>query len=96
MYHVDPAKVNRIIVNESEGKKPEQYVVKDVTFNFKDMVATKALQTSGNVTGGGSGYLTGGVRGMTGTGSNTGQLGSRFTVEQGEIAVNAEHVFVLV
>ena len=93
LYHVDPAKVNRIIVNESEGKKPEQYVVKDVTFNFKDLVATKALQTSGNVTGGGSGYLTGGVRGMTGTGSNTGQLGSRFTVEQGEIAVNAEHVF---
>jgi len=93
LYHVDPAKVNRIIVNESEGKKPEQYVVKDVTFNFKDLVATKALQTTGNVTGGGSGYLTGGVRGMTGTGSNTGQLGSRFTVEQGEIAVNAEHVF---
>ena len=26
LYHVDPAKVNRIIVNESEGKKPEQYV----------------------------------------------------------------------
>tara|TARA_B100000902_G_scaffold399282_1_gene469413 strand:- start:1428 stop:3185 length:1758 start_codon:yes stop_codon:yes gene_type:complete len=93
LYHVDPAKVNRIIVNESEGKKPEQYVVKDVTFNFKDLVATKALQTTGNVTGGGSGYLTGGVRGMTGTGSNTGQLGSRFAVEQGEIAVNAEHVF---
>lgn len=93
LYHVDPAKVNRIIVNESEGKKPEQYVVKDVTFNFKDLVATKALQTTGNVTGGGSGYLTGGVRGMTGTGTNTGQLGSRFTVEQGEIAVNAEHVF---
>ena len=95
LYHVDPAKVNRIIVNESEGKKPEQYVVKDVTFNFKDMVATKALQTNGNITGGGSGYLTGGVRGMTGTGSSTGQLGNRFTVEQGEIAVNAQHVFHL-
>tara|TARA_Y200000002_G_scaffold58962_1_gene44429 strand:- start:73556 stop:75307 length:1752 start_codon:yes stop_codon:yes gene_type:complete len=93
LYHVDPSKVNRIIVNESEGKKPEQYVIKDVTFNFADMVATKALQTNGNVTGGGSGYLTGGARGMTG--NSSGQLGNRFTVEQGEMAVNAEHVFHL-
>ena len=91
LYHVDPAKVNRIIVNESEGKKPEQYVVKDISFNFKDMVATKTLQTNGNVTGGGSGYLTGGVRGMTG--QYPSQSGTRFTVEQSEIAVNAEHMF---
>ena len=27
MYHVDSSKVDKIIVNESEGKKPEQYVV---------------------------------------------------------------------
>ena len=56
------------------AKTRNEHVVKDVTFNFKDMVATKALQTTGNVTGGGPGYLTGGVRGMTGTGSNTDNL----------------------
>ena len=27
-FHVDPANVTRIIVNESEGKTPEQYVIK--------------------------------------------------------------------
>ena len=29
-FHVDPANVTKIIVNESEGKRPEQYVVKDL------------------------------------------------------------------
>ena len=27
--YVDPAKVDKIIVNESEGKKPEQYLIRD-------------------------------------------------------------------
>ena len=29
-FHVDPAKLKRIIVNESEGKQPEQYIIKDI------------------------------------------------------------------
>jgi len=91
LYHVDPAKVLRIIVNESEGKIPEQYVVKDVQFNFKDLVATKPHETTGNITGGGSGYYQGGVRGMVGNYPNT--PGSRFSIEEGETAVSAEHMF---
>jgi len=93
LFHVDPAKVNRIIVNESEGKTPEQYIVKDVQFNFKEMVATKPHQTNGNITGGGSGYYEGGVRGMVGNYPN--QPGSRFTIEDGEVAVDAKHMFHL-
>ena len=65
-FHVDPAKVTKIIVNESTGKTPEQYIIKDINFNFKNMVATTPYQTTGNVTGGGSGYLTGGARGYVG------------------------------
>ena len=65
-FPVDPAKVSSIIVNESEGKKPEQYIVKDINLNFTDKVATTPYTTNGNVTGGGDGYLTGGVRGMVG------------------------------
>ena len=93
-FHVDPAKVSRIIVNESEGKKPEQYIVKDINFNFKDKVATTPFQTNGNVTGGGDGYLQGGVRGMVGN-TNTGATGSagRFAMDkEHEIAVDAEHM----
>ena len=96
-FHVDPAKVSRIIVNESEGKKPEQYIVKDINLNFKDKVATTPFQTNGNVTGGGNGYLTGSVRGMVGN-TNTGATGSagRFAMDQEhEVAIPAEHMIHL-
>jgi len=92
-FHVDPAKVSRIIVNESEGKKPEQYVIRDVNLNFKDLIATTPFQTTGNVTAGGAGYLTGGVRGMVGMSPEL--TGTRFTTNLKEIAVNAEHVIHL-
>ena len=91
LFHVDPGKVTKIIVNESEGKTPEQYMVKDFNLNFKEMVATTPYQTNGNVTGGGDGYLTGGVRGMVGN-TNTAAGGGRFQQGENEIAVDAEHV----
>ena len=94
LFHVDPAKVSKIIVNESTGKTPEQYVIRDINFNFKSLVATTPYQTTGNVTGGGSGYLTGGVRGMVGANYQD-SPGTRFASGQREIAVNAEHVFHL-
>jgi len=91
LFHVDPAKVKRIIVNESEGKKPEQYIIRDVNFNFKELVATTPYQTNGNITGGGDGYLTGGVRGMVGA-PNAQMSGSRFSLEEGEVAIDAKHI----
>ena len=91
LFHVDPAKVSKIIVNESTGKTPEQYVVRDINFNFKNLVATTPYQTTGNVTGGGSGYLTGGVRGMTGANYQD-SPGTRFGTGQREIAVDADHM----
>ena len=91
-FHVDPAKVSSIIVNESEGKKPEQYIVKDINLNFVDKVATTPYTTNGNITGGGDGYLTGGVRGMVGN-TQTQSSSSRFGIDkQKEIAVDAEHM----
>jgi len=92
-FHVDPANLARIIVNESEGKTPEQYIIKNVNLNFKDMVATTPFQTNGNVQGGGNpntGYFTGSGRGMVGN-ANQAQ-GSRFNVEEGEIAIDAKHI----
>ena len=92
-HHVDPAKVSSIIVNESEGKKPEQYIVKDINLNFVDKVATTPYTTNGNVTGGGDGYLTGGVRGMVGntqtSGSSSGRFGHDKTKEH---AIDAKHM----
>ena len=91
-FHIDPAKVTRIIVNESEGKKPEQYLIKDVNLNFTHLVATTPNITTGNITGAGKteGYFTGGGRGMVGNAPQ--QAGSRFQVGDGEIAIDAEHI----
>ena len=93
LFHIEPAKIKRIIVNESEGKIPEQYVIEDINFNFKDLVATTPVETNGNILGGGSGYIEGGVRGMVG--SYPSQAGSRFQLEKGESSIDAKHVLHL-
>jgi len=94
MFHIDPAKVTRIIVNESNGKTPEQYIIKDVNLNFKELVATSTHITNGNIQSpnmpGGQGYFTGGGQGMVG--NSPIQAGSRFSIEEGETAVDAKHV----
>jgi len=95
LYHVDPAKVSRIIVNESKGKIPEQYVVRDINFNFVEGIATTPHQTNGNIQGGNSSgnYLTGGARGMLGNTAQ--QSGNRFYKEQQELGIAAEHILHL-
>ena len=98
-FYIDPAKVVRIIVNESEGKKPEQYIIKDINFNFRDRIITDPHITSGNITGGGTssgsqGYQSGGAQGAVGN-TGTSQSGSRFNVNDREVAIDAEHVIHL-
>jgi hypothetical protein len=96
--YVDPSKVDRIIVNESEGKKPEQYHIRDFNPNFETL-ATTAIQPSnqqggGNQFGGsyGSGQGgAGGARGMTGSFPTTSN-GSRFANNQNQYAIDARHV----
>jgi Bacteriophage T4-like portal protein (Gp20) len=48
LYWVDPAKVEKVIVNESEGKKIESYYVKDIDLNMKSLVATNQLNKLSN------------------------------------------------
>ena len=65
---------------------------KILNLNFTDKVATTPYTTNGNVTGGGDGYLTGGVRGMVGN-TQTQSSSSRFGIDKNkEIAVSAEHM----
>jgi hypothetical protein len=94
-FHVDPASISRIIVNESEGKIPEQYIVRNFNLNFKDMVSTTPHQTVGNITNpGGANYQTGGARGMVGQPFQT-YNGSRFQLDDQEVAVDAKHIIHL-
>jgi hypothetical protein len=96
--YVDPQKVDRIIVNESEGKTPEQYVIRDFNPNFETL-ATTAISPS-NVTGGGSQYASsyaagqggaGGSRGMTGA-FPTNLNGNRFSRQENQYNIDAKHV----
>lgn len=48
LYWVDPAKVEKVIVNESEGKKIESYFIKDIDLNMKQLVATNQLNKLSN------------------------------------------------
>ena len=92
-FHVDPANVTRIIVNESEGKTPEQYVIKNVNFNFKDGIATTPYQNNGNMSpaGGTHAYQNqGGAKGAVGPQAST--SGSRFQTDDSEVTVGSEHV----
>jgi hypothetical protein len=94
-FHVDPSNVSSIIVNESQGKTPEQYVIKNFNINFKDNVMTSPYQTGSNITSSNPQYQpSGGARGMVGQ-PQTSTSGSRFHREENEITVDAEHVIHL-
>ena len=96
--YIDPAKVDKIIVNESEGKKPEQYMIRDFNPNL-EALSTTAIQPS-NQNGGGSqfggsygsgGGGAGGSRGMVGS-FPTSTNSSRFGQNQNQYAIDSRHV----
>lgn len=51
-YWVDPKKVEKILVNEAEGKKPEAYVFSDLDVNLGSFTATAPETTGQNLVGG--------------------------------------------
>ena len=90
--HVDPTKVTKIIVNESEGKIPEQYVVRDINFNFKNLIATTPHGTSNTAPSGTSSYTSGGGFGRGFVGDAARPPGTRFQNETNEVTVDASNV----
>lgn len=91
-FYIDPSKVDKIIVNESEGKQAEQYVIRDINVNFQNLSVTQIAPSNQNVTPGNVAYVTGGAhqRGMVGAYPQGSQ--SRFTVNQNQWAIDADHV----
>lgn len=94
-FYIDPSKVDKIIVNESEGKKPEQYVIRDLNINFENLTVTQINPSNQNATPGGTAYVTGGVhqRGMVGAYPQS--VGNRFDKNQNQWAIDAENVIHL-
>jgi len=94
LYWVDMVKVIKVIVNESEGKKPEQYVLKDLNINLQNLSVAQKTNTD---------FAANPATGLGGTGGGTNTpytvpampyntTGSRFTLGQSESAVDAKHI----
>jgi hypothetical protein len=93
--HIDPAKVVKIIVNESEGKEPEQYVIRDLNPNFVDLAVTAINPSNANTNGRGTNFAGpqgAAARGMTGSYPQGGSSTNRFDIQQNELAIDAKHV----
>ena len=93
MMWVDMTKVARVIVNESEGKRPEQYIIRDINPNFQNMtVAAKTTTdyltnpTTGSVAGNTNYTMPGSGGGGGGTGN------SRFMQAMNEVCLDSKHV----
>jgi hypothetical protein len=89
---VDAAKVSKIIVNESEGKIPEQYVIRDINFNFKELIAVTPHGTSNTSPSGTSSYTSGGGFGRGMVGSAAQPPGTRFSNQTNEVTIDAKNV----
>lgn len=85
---VDMSKVVKVIVNESAGKEPEQYVIKDININLQNLTVTQVSVSDVSVNhpqvGGPNGSYTQPNQPYAG--------GSRFDHKINEDAIEAQHV----
>ena len=99
LIHVAASKCDKVIVNESQGKRPEQYVFRDLNLNLESLSAS---QVSANVTYSSPGSSAvsdsqygGGQRGTgggAGYAGSYGQQGGRFETTINQYAIDANHV----
>ncbi len=97
LYWVDPAKVEKVIVNESDGKKIESYFIKDIDLNMKSLVATNQLnKLSNEAFGSNSIVFSPPMQGnMNYVSGGYGGAGTANYQDGGATAVDAEHIVQL-
>jgi hypothetical protein len=91
---VDMSKVVKVIVNESAGKEPEQYVIRDINLNLQNLTAAPKTTSDFAFTG------ETGLGGTGGGGSSQGYSipsanqtgGGRFSMGITESAIDARHI----
>lgn len=88
LYWCEMFKVVKVIVNESEGKLPEQYVIKDLNLNFQNLTAT-ALSSSDTFV---NHPQVGGPSGSYVQPQTPYSGGTRFSHAKNEAVLDAEHV----
>lgn len=94
LYWVDPAKVEKVIVNESDGKKIESYFIKDIDLNMKSLVGTNQLnKLSNEAFGSNSIVFSPPMQGnMNYVSGGYGGAGTANYQDGGATAVDAEHI----
>ena len=97
LYWIDPAKVEKVIVNESEGKKIESYFIKDIDLNMKNLVATNQLnRVSSQQLGSNSIVFSPPMQGNVNyVSAGYGAAGSSNYQDGGAATVDAEHIVQL-
>ncbi len=88
LFWTEMSKVTKVIVNEAEGKKPEQYIVRDLNPNFQNLTVT-AVSTSDTYS---NHPQVGGPSGSYIQPNAPTSGGGRFSHQQNEAVINAEHV----
>ena len=85
LYHIEPANVEKVIANESEGKDPQLYLIRDLDLNHQKLTATEPEKYGANIQGMGTNtlnrysnklYGSQAGMGMGYTGYNSGSWGS--------------------
>ena len=87
---IDPTKVVKVIVNETEGKKPEQYVVKDINPNLQNLTVAEKTTTDFQAQPPTAGYSA--PYSYTVPNEPYGTTGTRFSLGVNEMAIDAKHV----
>ena len=89
LYWVDPANIEKVIVNESEGKKIETYFIKNLEPNFAEQVATDAAALHARPYGSGQGIA--GIMGPVNSQASNYLTGAIDGVDNG-VPVDAKHI----
>ena len=93
LFYVEMDNVIKVIVNESKGKKPEQYIFRNINPNFQNLTVTQVTsQNLYNVVPSGPGFSSGAGSNMQNTPYSS---SSRFNHGQNEHAIEAQHVLHL-
>jgi hypothetical protein len=90
LYYVSPVNVLKVVLNEAQGRKPEQYIVKELELNVANKTAT-AIRTHNT-------QYVGSKPTSSPTGNNGAVPGATTTPQStgiNETAVNSEHVMHL-
>ena len=87
---VENAKVRRVIVNESEGKEPEQYVIQDINPNFQNLTVAAKKTDDFAVNPNRGGYQQ--PNSAPVSGGNLNNSAGRFSLTDKETAIDAKHI----